>query len=153
MDPIQEDPRFKAVVKYCQYQERCHAEVKQKLYQLKVYTDLADEFIARLIKLDLLNEERFAIAYARGKFRMKGWGKIKIEHQLKYKDISPYCIRKAIKNIDNSEYYNMLYRLAEQYLGKLNDKDDRIRSNKTFRYLMQKGYESQLISEVVKDLL
>jgi len=84
---------------YCSYQERCHSEVKTKLYQLGVSKTLWDEMIAELIQGNYLNEERFAMAFARGKFKMNHWGKRKIEFELKAKFISDYCIKKAMKEI------------------------------------------------------
>src|SRR6476619_3411710 len=86
---------------YCGYQERSHIEAREKLYSFGLYKQEVEECISRLIEEDYLNEERFAIAYARGKFRMKGWGKNKIIQSLKEKRVSGYCINKALKEIDN----------------------------------------------------
>ena len=85
---------------YCGYQERSHAEVKAKLYELGVRKADHDEIISTLIEEDYLNEERFAMAFARGKFRMKQWGRIKIKYELKQKQVSEYCIKKAFKEIN-----------------------------------------------------
>ena len=85
---------------YCTYQERSHYEVKQKLYELGVRTNDHDEIIASLIDEDYLNEERFAIQFAGGKFRMKQWGKKKILYALREKKVSDYSIKKALAEIN-----------------------------------------------------
>src|SRR5687768_18400928 len=99
---------------YCTYQERSHYEVKQKLYELGVRSFDHDEIIASLIDEDYLNEERFAIQFAGGKFRMKQWGRVKIIHTLKQKQVSTYCINKALKEIDAEDYEKALHKLASQ---------------------------------------
>ena len=81
---------------YCGYQERCHSEVISKLYDLGVYKNEHDEILSTLIQENYLNEERFAIQFVGGKFRLKHWGKIKIKYELKSKQISEYCIKKAL---------------------------------------------------------
>ena len=89
---------------YCAYQERCHKEVRDKLYQLGVWKKDQDEIIASLIEEKYLDEERFAIAYAGGKFRIKGWGKVRIRYALQQKQVSEYSIRKALKSISGDDY-------------------------------------------------
>src|ERR1700692_4389978 len=89
---------------YCGYQERSHTEVKHKLYSLGLFEKEVEELIARLIEEEYLNEERFAIAYASGKSRNNGWGRIKIKHGLEQKEISKFCILKALQSLDESEY-------------------------------------------------
>ena len=97
---------------YCAYQERCHSEVKEKLFNLGVWKKEHDEIISTLIEENYLNEERFAIAYAGGKWRVKHWGRVKIKYELKQKQVSEYCIKKALMAIDNDEYLNDSKKLA-----------------------------------------
>src|ERR1051325_6721641 len=99
---------------YCGYQDRSHAEVKSKLYELGVRKADHDEIIATLIEEDYLNEERFAIAFAGGKFRMKQWGKVKIKYELKQKQVSEYNIKTALKQINDEQYVKTLHHLAEE---------------------------------------
>ena len=99
--PQQAVPKIK---QYCAYQERCHVEVRDKLYSYGLIKPEVEEIIYTLITENYLNEERFAIHYAGGKFRMKQWGKNKIKLALKQKQISEYCIKKALKVIDETEY-------------------------------------------------
>ena len=99
---------------YCAYQERCHSEVKEKLYNLGVWKKDHDEIIASLIEENYLNEERFAIAFAGGKFRVKQWGRVKIKYELKQKQVSEYSIKKAMKQIGEEEYLALLHKLTEE---------------------------------------
>lgn len=134
---------------YCAYQERCHKEVKEKLYSLGLRKNDVEELISKLIEEDYLNEERFAIQFAGGKFRMNNWGRIKITHALQQKFVSTYCIKLGLKTIINDDYEAVLLKLAttkwlslkgEQYLSK---------QAKLYAYLQQKGYESDFISKVI----
>lgn len=137
---------------FCAYQDRCHAEVKAKLNQLKIWGNEADEIMAALITENYLNEERYARSFVRGKFRMKQWGRNKIKQGLKQKQISEYCIRKGLEEIDEEEYLQTLRKLAsDKYLSLKNEQYLR-RQFKTTQYLMAKGYESNLIQEILKEI-
>lgn len=137
---------------YCAYQERSHSEVQQKLWDLGVRRADHDEVLSKLIEDDYLNEERFAKAFAGGKFRMKDWGRKKILYELKQKRVSDYCIRQAMKEIPEDDYQKTLDRLAEKKWDSLKGEQYLIRQKKTQDYLMQKGYEPVLISEAIKGL-
>jgi regulatory protein len=135
---------------YCGYQERCHAEVKEKLYSFGLYKQEVEECISRLIEEEYLNEERFALAYAGGKFRMKGWGKTKIRHALKEKGVSEYCIKKSLNEIDSRQYEKCLNTTAADKWSELrSEKNIFIKMKKTHDYLLQKGFESNLIQQVI----
>ena len=135
---------------YCSYQERCHAEVKEKLYSLGLFKKDVELVISQLIEENYLNEERFAQLFAGGKFRMKQWGRIKIKHELKQKRISEYCIKKALKEIDEADYQKTLKKLTETKWKSLkSERNVFVRKNKTMNYLLQKGYEPTLIKEVL----
>ncbi len=137
---------------YCAYQERNHREVKEKLYSFGLYRDEVEQLLAQLIEENYLNEERYAIAFAGGKFRMKGWGRIKIRHQLKQQQVSDYCIRKALAAIDEDTYLGQLQKLLDDKNEALrNEKNSFVRRKKVQAYLMQKGYEPDLIYELLKD--
>lgn len=137
---------------YCAYQERCHREVKEKLYALGVWKRDHDEIIATLIEENYLNEERFAIAYAGGKFRIKGWGRVKIKYELKQKRVSEYCIKKALKQIDESDYIAKLTKLATEKYQSLKGEQYLIRKKKTIDYLVGRGFELDLINFVISEL-
>lgn len=141
---------YNKIRNYCLYQERSHSEVRNYLLQLEIYGDTLEEIIAQLIQDDLLNEERYALQYARGKFRIKQWGKIKIQVALKQKKISDYNIKKALLQIDDEEYVAcllILYRKHFVQYQKVNSK--KIATQKTIQYLMQKGYEYAIIKEII----
>lgn len=138
--------------KYCAYQDRCHNEVRTKLLSLGVYGDDLEQVIAELVTENFLNEERFAKSYARGKFRMKGWGKRKILGELKRRKISDYCIKKGMAEIEDAAYEEKLLNLLEKKNRTLRDKNIYIRRKKLFNYAYRKGYESFLIQSFVKNL-
>lgn len=134
---------------YCAYQERCHSEVKEKLYNLGAWKKDHDEIIATLIEENYLNEERFAVAFAGGKFRVKQWGRVKIKYELKQKQLSEYCIKKSLKQIDEEEYIKVLNKLAKDKYTSLKSEQYLIRKKKTMDYLIAKGFEMDLIRRVV----
>lgn len=134
---------------YCAYQERCHSEVKEKLYNLGVKKNEQDKIIAALIEEDYLNEERFAIAFAGGKFRMKQWGRVKIKYELKRKQVSEYSIKKALKQIKDEEYLAVLKKLVDEKYSLLKDEQYLIRKKKTIDYLSQRGFESELVKGLI----
>ena len=137
---------------YCGYQERCHSEVQQKLWDLGVSRSLHDEIISNLIEEDYLNEERFARMFAGGKFRMKNWGKKKIEYALKDKKVSSYSIKKGLKEIDEEAYQQLLKKLTEKKYESLKSEQHLVRKKKTMDYLLQKGFEPDLINKAVNNL-
>src|SRR5882762_3684167 len=135
---------------YCGYQERSHAEVKEKLYSFGLRRQEVDETLSRLIEDDYLNEERFARQFAGGHFRMKRWGRVKITYELKQKQVSEYCIRKALKEIDEDDYIKTLEKLAADKWATLETEPNLfIKLRKASDYLMQKGYESGLVRAAV----
>ena len=139
---------------YCGYQERCHAEVKEKLYSFGLRKQIVEEAIAQLIEEDYLNEERFAIQFAGGKFRMKQWGRVKIKHALKQKQVSAYCINKAMKELDEKDYANTLHKLAKRKWDTIKGEGVNlfVKMGKTTDYLVQKGYEPELVRQVINAL-
>ncbi len=144
---------FSKIKQYCAYQERCHSEVKTKLYSFGLNKNEVEEIVYLLITENYLNEERFAIMYAGGKFRMKQWGKNKIKQSLKFKQISDYCIRKALKEINETDYRKTFFKLADQKIKSLKgEKNIFTRKRKLQDFLIRKGYESHLIMEVVNGL-
>ena len=134
---------------YCAYQERCHSEVKEKLYSLGVFKKDLDGIIATLIEEGYLDEERFALAFAGGKFRIKQWGRVKIKYELKQKRVSDYSINKALKQINEKEYIAVLKKLAEDKYASLKNEQPFLRKKKTMDYLLQKGFEGEMVRGVV----
>lgn len=134
---------------YCGYQERSHYEAQQKLWELGVRRAEHNEIISVLIEQGDLNEERFAKAFAGGKFRMKDWGRKKIYYALKEKQVSEYNIKKAMKEIDDEDYKKTLQALAEKKYASLKGEQYLIRKKKTIDYLLQKGFENDLVMKAM----
>jgi regulatory protein len=127
--------------------------VRDKLYSFGLHKNDVEEIISQLITENYLNEERFAIHFAGGKFRMKQWGKIKITQALKFKQVSDYCIRKALKEIDADEYENTFQKLVEQKLKSLkSEKNIFIKKRKIQDFLLQKGFEKDKIRKAINGL-
>ena len=137
---------------YCVYQERCHDDVLQKLRGMALNSDEIDEVIVHLIENNFLNEERFACCFARGKFRIKKWGKIRIVNELKSRTISQYNINTALKEIDDEEYTTTFHSLSETTWVNIAEKNKLKKRKKFCDYLLRKGFESQLVYEKVKEL-
>jgi regulatory protein len=136
---------------YCGYQERSHQEVKEKLYSFGLYKQQVEELISQLIEENYLNEERYAISFAGGKFRMKQWGRVKIKYELKQKRVSEYCIKKAMKEIDEEDYAKVLQKLAEKKWTSVKGQgvNQYVKLSKTTDYLLQKGFEPELIKHAI----
>lgn len=138
---------------YCAYQERSHLEVQEKLYSLGLWKKEVQEILSQLIEENYLNEERYAIQFASGKFRMKQWGRIKIKYQLKQKGVSEYCMAKALGAIDEKDYRKTLEKLAKQKWNSLEEEKNKFNKKKKVQnYLIQKGYEYPLLSATLKEL-
>lgn len=137
---------------YCAYQERCHQEVKEKLYGFGLHKNQVEQLLSQLIEEDYLNEERFAIQFAGGKFRLKSWGRGRIQHELKQRQVSEYCIRKALKQIAEADYLQALEKIGRNKWASLEGAEPLVRLKKTQDYLVYKGYEWPLVQELVKNL-
>jgi len=147
---VAKDQALQKIRHYCGYQERCHAEVKEKLYSFGLFKKDVEELLATLIEEGYLNEERFAQQYAGGKFRMKQWGRKRIEYELKQKQVSDYCIKKGLKEIAEPDYLKTLQKLATDKWKLLSDEPNIFsRRKKVSDYLVQKGYEYSYVSEVL----
>ncbi|MBO9632703.1 MAG: RecX family transcriptional regulator [Chitinophagaceae bacterium] len=139
---------------YCGYQERSHTEVKEKLYSFGLRSTEVDELLSTLIEENYLNEERYASMFAGGKFRMKQWGRVKIKYELKQKRVSEYCIKKAMKEIDEEDYLKTLEKLAITKWDSVKGEgvNHFVKMSKTTDYLVQKGFEMDLVRGVIAKL-
>lgn len=136
--------------RFCAYQERTQAEVRQKLIALELWEDAVEELIAKLISENFINEERFAKAYASGKFRNLQWGKVKIKLGLKQHGLSPYCIKKGLAEIEDEDYQKTLFRLIEKKAPLIKEKNKLVKKQKLINYLLGKGYEADIVIDAVK---
>ena len=137
---------------YCSYQDRCHDEVEQKLKGMNMIQQASDVIIAHLIEHNFLNEERFARSFARGKFRIKKWGRIRIKNELKLRNISRYNLDNALKEIPDDEYFSAFDELAEKQWESMRESDIQKKKKKLFDFLMRKGFESNLIYNKISEL-
>ncbi|WP_427854608.1 regulatory protein RecX [Flavobacterium pygoscelis] len=137
---------------FCAYQERCHEEVIQKLYSMKMDSKEIDTILVQLISDNFLNEERFACSFARGKHRIKQWGKIRITNELKFKKINQTLINTALKEISAEEYLVTFHTLAEKNWQSIRETNTLKKKKKFCDYLLRKGFESHLIYDKVKEL-
>lgn len=137
---------------WCAYQERSQFEVRNKLVEYGIFNEEAENIISQLIQENFLNEERFALAFARGKFRIKRWGKIKIKLELKQHKVSEYCISKALKQIDGNEYFATLEKIIEKKTKEIKESNKIKKQYKIIKYAMSRGYEQDIIMDVIKNL-
>lgn len=136
-------------MRFCAYQERCVKEVKQKLKKINVSNTDSDKILEILIEDNYLNQKRFALSFVSGKFRIKKWGKNKIKNELFKKDIEKEIIELAISEIDIKEYKKCMQQLFQEKLKTIKGENDFIKKNKVANYLLSKGYESELIYDLL----
>ncbi|MGV3461478.1 MAG: regulatory protein RecX [Flavobacterium sp.] len=137
---------------YCAYQERCHEEVEKKLRNMGMIPQAAEVIIAHLIENNYLNEERFARAFARGKHRMKFWGRVRITHELKARGISKFNIAAALEEIDEEEYLELFDALAEKQWQTTPERNLLRKKKKITDFLLRKGFESNLVYDKITEL-
>ena len=130
---------------YCVYQERSHFEVRNKLFSWGIYANEVEKIIAQIITENFLNEERYSKALVSGKFKIKKWGKNKIIAKLRYQNISKYCIVKGLEEIDGEEYLKTFLELLKKKWKNTSETNQLKKKGKVCRYLIGKGYESELI--------
>jgi regulatory protein len=138
------------IYRYCAYQERSHLEVKNKLFGLGANRDVSDEILGELITQGFLNEERFACAYTGGKFRLKSWGRLKIIRGLESKGLTSNCIKAGLREIDDEDYRKTIVGLVRKKAQQWVDSDLYARREKVANYLIQKGFEPDLVWEIIK---
>ncbi len=138
---------------YCAYQERTQAEVRGRLAEWGIYGDDAENLIAGLIEENFLSEERFAKSFAGGKFRVKHWGRLKIKYELKARGLSDYCIRIGMAEIEDEDYLKTINDLIVKKANELkNEKDKQVLKQKLARYVIGKGYESDLVWSAIAQI-
>jgi regulatory protein len=137
---------------YCAYQERSQQEMREKLFQWGLQHTDVEQLISTLIENNFLNEERFAMAYAQGKFRIKGWGKRKIKQALKLKRVPEKLIVKALNQIDPEEYLEKLGNIIARKAALLKEKDSFKRRYQLSQFAQQRGFETDLIIDILKNM-
>jgi regulatory protein len=141
------------IKRYCAYQERAHQEVRIKLYEYGLYKSDVEEILVDLITEGFLNEERFAKAFAGGKFRMKKWGRLKITHALESKGLTPNCIRAGLTEIDQEDYEQTLKDLLIKKTNEVDADNIYTKRDKLSKAAILKGYEPELVWKILKTIL
>ena len=140
------------IANFCVYQDRTQQEVREKLASWNIDEEEAEEMIAFLITENYLNEERFARSFARGKHRIKSWGKIRIVNELKQRHISAPNIKAALTEITEEQYQATFHQLAERHWQSLTERKGQKKNKKFCDYLLRRGWESHLVYEKMKEL-
>lgn len=125
---------------WCAYQERCQSDTFRRLRDAGLTEQEANVIISRLIEENYLNEERFAVQFAGGHFRLKKWGRQKIEYALRQKQITDYCIRKAMASLEEPDYQTTLDKLLLQKFQSVRNTSGAAKKARILHYLLQKGY-------------
>jgi regulatory protein len=136
---------------WCAYQERCQQDARTKLYELGLWPEAVENIIVKLIEDNFLNEERFATTFARGKFTIKKWGRIKIKQELKQKRVGDYCLKKAMQQIDETEYIITLTKLIDSKRKLIKEKSPIKLKFKLMNYVLSKGYEKDLVFDILNN--
>lgn len=137
---------------YCAYQDRCHKEVVVKLRSMGMIPLAIDTIVTHLIAQRFLNEERFAKSYARGKFKIKKWGKNRIIQELKIREISRFNIQTALKEISDEDYYETFDSLAEKKAEQLKGTSTLVAKKKLVAYLLYRGWESSMVYDKATEI-
>lgn len=138
---------------YCVYQDRCYQEVERKMNEHQLIPEAKEKILLHLMQHDFLNEERFSKSFARGKFRIKNWGKQRIIRELKTKNISNYNINSALKEIDDEDYLETIYRITKNRNHTITENNIYKRKKKLQDFLLRKGYEYDLIFKIVNAVI
>lgn len=149
--PISKKEAKIKICAYCAYQERTQMEARNKLYEYGLTTNDIEDILADLISENFINEERFAITYAGGKFRIKKWGKLKIKAGLKFKGISEYCLKAALQSIDENDYYSTLAQILEKRYAIEKEKNPFTKKDKISKYAISRGFEPELVWSIINE--
>ncbi len=150
--PLTPEQAYYKIAAFCTFRDRSRKEVLAKLYVLGVSKDIAKNIISKLEEEGYLNEERMAHSYAGGKFRVKAWGKKKIELHMKHLGLADHLISEGLAQINDEDYLEKLQALAQKKWDSIKEDDEEVKTGKTFRFLAGKGYESDHIWNALKQL-
>ena len=146
----QEKDTLEKAKHFCAYQERCQKDVRDRMRRWGIDGVEIESTIADLITSGFLNEERFAVIYAGGKFRQKKWGRLKITMELRKRQISEYCIKAGLAEIEEDDYFNMLKSLIESKRGAVKTTNAFVKNKQVATYCIGKGYEPELVWSLLK---
>ena len=139
--PLSPEQAYLKLTTFCTFRERSRKEVLVKLYAIGISKDIAKNIISKLEEEGYLNEDRMALSYAGGKFRVKAWGKRKIEVHMKHLGLNDSLISEGLAQISEEDYSEKLQGLAQKKWDSLKKDEEDVKLGKTYRYLASKGYE------------
>ena len=142
----------RSLERYCVYQDRCHQEIESKLRSMRMIPEACEIILLHLMEHDFLNEERFARSFARGKFKIKNWGRRRIEMELKQRDISSYNIRAGLSEISDEDYITIFRQISEKRYEVVQETNLLKKRKKVADYLLRKGFESHMVYEILIEL-
>jgi len=142
----------RSMERYCVYQDRCHQEIGKKLREMRMIPDACDLILLHLMEHDFLNEERFSRSFARGKFRIKQWGRRRIEMELKQREISAYNIKAGLSEISQEDYEKVFEEVSKKRFESVHEPNVFKKRKKVADYLLRKGFESNKVYEVLREL-
>lgn len=145
-------PFLQKAAGFCAYQERTQKEVRERLAEWGIWGDEAEEMIVWLIENNYLNEERFAKAFAGGKFRMNNWGKIRIKQEMKFKGLTDNCIKIGLNEISNDDYLASIRKIIEKKGDKSDTENPFLKKHKLARYIIGKGFEQDLVWQLLEEM-
>lgn len=137
------------IISFCNYRERSSKEVLNKLFSLGYDDENSNKILNQLIKINLVNNLRFAKSFSRGKLIINKWGKLKIRLHLVNKGIEQNDIKDALNSIDKKQYHDTIKNLLNMKRSHLNN--NKLKNQKLFNYLSQKGFEKNLILEYINN--
>ncbi len=138
--------------RYCSVQDRCHSEMRTKLYEWGANGEIIDSVLASLVEDRFLDEERFAKSYARGKFRIKEWGRVKIKMALKQKGVEPPNILIGLREIETEDYHKTLLSILQKYYHSHVEGNVAQATNKAIQYAISRGFEPELVFEKATEI-
>ena len=137
---------------YCAYQDRCHKEVAQKLKEMRMISQASEQIIIALIEGDFLNEERFSMAFVRGKFKIKKWGRRRLASELKQRNISKFLIQKALGQISERDYKATFEALVHKKAESITGGSIAKKRKKLADYLLYRGWEAHLVYDKINQI-
>lgn len=142
---------YRKAADYCASQDRCISEMQKKLRYWNIDKAYLSKIIARLIEEGFIDEKRFAINYAGGKFKIKGWGRLKIAAGLSARNIPASLIRQVLSSFQLDEYTLFLEKLLQKKLRQLGGNTPENRQKAAY-FVASRGFEPGLIATQLHDI-
>lgn len=142
---------YRKAADYCAIQDRCISEMRLKFISWNTDRSFTNAIISKLVDEGFIDEKRFALNYAGGKFRIKGWGKIKIAAGLRARNIPATLIQQALSTFEIDEYTTFLNKLLQKKLKQLGGDTPENRQKAAF-FAASRGFEQGLIAAQLRDI-